>query len=990
MKKKLFSMLILFTIGLQCVLAQNREISGVVTSADDGLSVPGVSVIVKGTTIGTSTDFDGKYTISVPADGKILIFSSVGMKKVEVAITSNIINMIMESESVGMDEVVVLGYVTRKKNELTGSSVQISGNDLTDVPMPSIDQALQGKVAGVTITGGSGTPGSVQDIRIRGVSSITASNEPLYVIDGVPMINGDMSGYGKYASTTSMLSTINISNIQSMTVLKDASATAAYGARGSNGVIVITTKAGKAGKTKFNFNTTYGISNEAVDGVKMISAKQYDELYREIKGGKSSWDGKTDSNWGNLIKNKDAVQQTYDLSTRGGNDKNSFFVSAGWSKNESIIIGSDFERMTGQVNLDSKLTDKLKFSTKNSGSSVSQNGFLEQSAYFSNPIAAKYFMPAYRQSYDKDGNPALTGGGNYNPLYTTIHNIDKNVITRISSNNSLSYDITPNLVFKTNYTVDYTIADYTKFNDRKYGDGSETSGSIYRRNRNNFNWVTQNSLNYKYSINDHRFNISAIQEFQKNKYNDLGAEGEKLPADGLYTLNSVSKPLTTEGSYEDWMIASYLSLVNYSFSNRYYLDATYRKEGSSKFSSDERWGNFWSIGGAWNAKNESFLKDVKYLSSLRLRASYGVNGSHGVDPNKFQALLEYDSNYNEQGGSYPSQFGNSNLTWEKNKIMDFGLEFGFFDNRITGSAGYYNRKTYDLLLKVPMSYTAGHKEQIQNVGEMTNKGIEFELNGDIVATNDFKWNLGFNFSTVKNEVTKLAKDAKGNDLNIETSTRKVEVGREVYAWNMRKYAGVDPKTGNPLWFKNGKDGETTNNYSSAKKAYQGANSTPTFSGSINTHLEYKGIYLDASLYFAGGHKVFESWARYTNGAASIFQGMTVVDKLMNRWQKPGDITDIPRLGTDGAVSNAASTSTRFLYDGDYVRLKNLTLGYNFSENLCNKIGFNGIRAYVKGGNLLTWVKDKGLERDPETAADGFMGMTAPISKTITFGLNLNF
>jgi len=984
-------MLILCLIGLQSVFAQSREVTGVVTSADDGLSIPGVSVIIKGTTIGTTTDFDGKYTISVPADAKVLQFSFVGMKYVEMPITSNTINVVMESETVGMDEVVVMGYTVRKKNELTGSTVQISGEALEEVPVASIDQALQGRIAGVTISASSGTPGSVQNIRIRGVSSITAGNEPLYVIDGVPVINDDIAGDGDVSSTLTPLAALNSNNIESITVLKDASATSAYGARGSNGVIVITTKTGKSGKTQFNFSSTVGWSNNAVDGYDVLSGAQWSELYEEATGSDSEWDG-TDTDWASLTQNKDALMQTYDFSARGGDEKNTFFASLGYNNTEGTTIGTDFERLSAQLNVTRKFSDKIKFSTRNAGSTLTQNGTLEQSAYFSSPNLTKYFMASRHKAFDDEGNYYLDNPTSLaNTLYTTEHNINENVVTRIMSNNSLSAEIIKNLTFKSTFAVDYTIADYKQYNNRHHGDSDDTGGYLYESNTQIFNWVTQNSLNYKFFVNeDHKFDVTLIQEYQKNKRNELGAEGEKFPADGLLTLNTAGNPLAVYGEYSDWAISSYLGLLNYSFASKYFLDVTVRREGSSRFPTDEMFGTFWSVGGAWNVSEETFMEDFDFLSNLRLRASYGTNGSAAVDNNSHQALLSYDANYNGSGASYPSQFGNRNLTWEKNDIVDLGMEFGLFSNRLTGSAGYYHRKTYDLLLDVPLPLITGHDEQSKNVGEMTNKGLEFELNADIINTENFKWSLGFNLATVDNEVTKMAKDNSGNALNIETGTRKVEEGHAVYSWNMRKYAGVDTQTGNPLWYLDGKGGETTNDYSAAEKAYQGASALPTYSGGVNTHLEYKGIYLDASIYFAGGHKVYEDWAFYTHHSyypLFYYQG---VDKLMDRWQNPGDVTDVPRVGTDAELADASSASTRFLYDGDYVRLKDIVLGYKFPESVTSKLGCNSIRAFVKGTNLLTWVKDDNLVYDPEVQATGFTKLATPPTKSFIIGFNINF
>uniref|UniRef100_UPI003567E5BA TonB-dependent receptor domain-containing protein n=1 Tax=Lutibacter sp. TaxID=1925666 RepID=UPI003567E5BA len=443
-------------------------------------------------------------------------------------------------------------------------------------------------------------------------------------------------------------------------------------------------------------------------------------------------------------------------------------------------------------------------------------------------------------------------------------------------------------------------------------------------------------------------------------------------------------------AYTDWMIGSYLGLFNYSFSNKYYLDATYRREGSSRFPSANRWGNFWSVGAAWNIHNEDFMADTNLFSNLRLRGSYGINGNTGNGVNEYQSLLAYDADYSSQAGSYTSSYGNKDLTWEKNEILDLGLEFGFLDDKITGSFAYFDRTTKDLLLDVPLSFTTGSEEQIQNVGEMTNKGIELELNFDVIRSQDLNFSIGGNLATVENEVTKMNSNSAGEESVIESSTRKVEVGHAVYSWNMKKWAGVDPATGNPLWYVNGKDGETTGTYSVAEKAYQGGSALPTLTAGLNTHVDYKGFYLDANLYYAGGHKVYEDWAFYTYHQYYGLYYYQNVDVMMDRWQQPGDITDVPRLGTDSALNNSSSTSTRFLYDGDYIRLKDLVVGYTFPEVFSSKIGMTSVKAYVRGTNLFTWVKDDRLKYDPEVQASGFTRLSSPPTKSITVGFNFNF
>lgn len=999
MKKKLTVFLFVLTLGLNTIFAQSTQVSGTVKDANDGTPLPGVSVSIKGTTIGTITDTQGKYSLSVPEGATILIFSYIGMETQELNLAGQTtLDVSLESNVVGMDEIIILGYTTRKKNELTGSSVQVSGEELENNTASSIDQALQGKIAGVNISSSSGTPGSMQNVRIRGISSVTSGNEPLYVIDGVPVMSGDISGNSDYSASLTTQATLNGNDIESITVLKDASATSAYGARGSNGVIVITTKSGKAGKTQFALNTTMGWSNNAVEGYKLLNTKQRTELYEEAFGEEPSWDQSVNTDWKELLTNKNALQQNYNLSAKGGSDKGTFYASVGYNKNEAMVIHSDFERYNGNISVSRKLNQHFTFESKNSGSYAEQNGFIETSTYWQNPYATMNLLPSHLKAYNDDGSLNLFSPSNYNSyntLYTMKHNIDQNAVTRIMSNNLVKWDIVENLSFKTNLTLDYSTANYKKYNNPNYGDGSGVNGMLYKFNTLRFNWITQNTLNYKIIQNLHKVDVSVIQEYQKQNIDYIWLTKDNFSTESLISMSSAGSLSEGGGYLEDVYRASYLALINYAFSNKYYVDVTFRREGSSKFAKENRFGNFWSIGTAWNVKSESFLQEIEELSNLRLRASYGVNGNDGIGINKYQSLLTYDISYNENGAAYASQYGNSDLSWEKNKIADLGLEFGFFNNHISGGVGYYNRNTYDLLLDVPLSLTSGFEEQVRNVGEMNNHGFEFELNFDVFRTADFSWSIGGNLATVKNEVTSLNKDTEGNYKTISDTYRQVEVGHPVYAWYMRKWAGVDPDTGNPLWYVNGKNGETTGTWSEAQEEYQGGSALPTYTGNINTHLEYKGIFLNANLYFSGGNKIYDRFSYklyhpfYTiQGSGVQYQG---VASLMDRWQQPGDVTDQPRLGYDDELLASAYESSRFLYDGDYVRLKEVTLGYNLPASITSKIKCSRITAYVKGINLLTWVKDDRMEFDPEVNYLGIHKLsTPPPTKSFIVGLNFNF
>lgn len=1024
---------LLLALSMQFSFAQEKTVSGVVSDASG--PIPGVNVLIKGSQSGVQTNFDGAYSIKAKT-GDVLVFSFIGMNDASVTVgSSNTLNVKMTTDAQQMEEVVVMGYVTKSKNSMTGSSKQLSGAVLSGVPTVSVDQALQGKVAGLQVSSSSGTPGSVQDIRIRGVGSISANNQPLYVIDGVPVISGDFSGGNDNrtngnegtSSSISVLATLNSNDIETMTVLKDASATAAYGARGSNGVIVITTKKGKIGKPAYTISNSIGFQNNAVDGRTPLTGDQRKELYLDAifnsygtansfdragaekwllgtsaglnadAAGLQDWDG-VSHNWGELLKNKNATVQNTNFSVSAGDEKTTFNASLGYNRTEATVIGGDFKRLTATLGVTRKLTESLKFSTNNTFSEAKQNGILEGSATFSNPNLTKYFMNPWVNPYNADGSYNIGDGTNvsdigywtslHNTFYTLANNKKTNNLLGLRSNNALEWKISDNFKYKSVFAIDYNMNTFHDYANRIHGDGADVNGSVEQNIRRNTNVVAQNSINYTKKIGLHSFDATALFEYQKNKNDFLGGYGENIAADGLIYLDVVSKNKSTLGNFSDWLNVSYLGLFNYSYDNRYVLDATYRREGSSKFAPDHRFGDFWSVGTAWNIHNESFMEGSVF-NNLKLRASYGTSGNSGINENSYQRLLGFDASYDSEPAFYPSAIGNELLTWEKNNTADVGLEFGVMNNRVSGSVSYYNRKTYDLLQSVPVSLTQGATSQLMNVGSVLNKGIEVDMNFDIIRGNDFNWSVSGNYSHNNNEVEKLAKDTSGKDIEITTGTRITKVGESINTWNMRKWAGVDPANGLPLWFVNGVDGATTSVYNNAKVAMQGK-SSPVFSGGFGTHLDYKGIYFDVSFYFAGGHKVYEDWAFYTQSTGNnTFVSFNGTESLMDRWQKPGDIASVPKMEI-GAGRNASSTSTRFLYDGDYLRMKDLVLGYKFDNTITEAISLDGLDISVRGTNLLTFVKDDNMKYDPEVRADGFTRLVSPPVKSVVFAINIKF
>ncbi|UCG28064.1 MAG: TonB-dependent receptor [Bacteroidales bacterium] len=1026
MKKLIVLFTCLMFLGIQVLQAQAQEISGNVTSSEDGLAIPGVSVVVQGTTVGTVTDLDGNYSLTVPESAQVLVFTFVGMETVEVPIEGQtVINVTMEVALTEMAEVIVTGYSTRTKNSLTGSTVQITGDDLKDVPVVSIDQTLQGKVAGLVINTNSGTPGATQEIRIRGIGSITASNDPLFVIDGVPVIDGNIAGSSARSSLGS-LAALNSNDIETVTVLKDASATSAYGARGSNGVIVITTKKGKIGKTNFNLTASYGFQNKATDGRTVLTAAQREELYLEgvynsfgaangfTEAEAYDWalannfseaftlqqwraDGRREGDWEGATLNKNAPVLNVTMSARGGDEISSFYTSFGYSSNEATVVGYELERFTGNLNYTRNFGTRVRLSTTNNVSQTNQEGvLLEASAYFANPHAAKYFSPPTFYPWNDDGTPSTDNPTTYNYLYLKDHDVVWNKMTRLMTNNFLEVDIIENLKFKTLVGIDYILGTYKGHGNRNYGDGLQENGTTSSSVDQDFNMVFQNSLDYRLILlNDHRIDFKLLAEFQEFRSYFLSGYGENFATDGLTNINSTSANWDAGSSFSDWMNLSYLGMINYNYMGKYIADFTYRREGSSRFAEDQRFGNFWAVGAAWNISQENFLAGLSFINNLRIRASYGISGNSDVGLNQYQSLLDFGGDYAGEGAVTPSGFGNPALTWEKNRNYDVGLDFAFLDNRIDGSFSYFNKETHDLLQNVPLTRTSGHSSVTQNVGSMVNKGIEAIMNFSIIRSDDLNLSLGFNLATLNNEVTELAKDGLGNDIIISSSTRRIAVGHPYYEWHMRKWAGVDPDTGLPLWYLNGEDDSegTTGDYNLAETAFQGKSALPTFTGGATFHIDFKGVFFDANIYLAMGHKVYENWAAYQwDSGRYTTDAYNGVANLMDRWQQPGDVTDIPLILHQYRHNSNCLHSSRFLFDGDFLRVKDMVLGYDLPASLISRIRFSGIQVYVRGTNLFTWVKDEMMKDgyDPETQADGYTGFETPPIKSIVFGLNLNF
>lgn len=1006
----------LFSVGLFCLsltlFAQQKPITGQVVDSD-GFPVQDAYVYVEGAENGVYTDSEGNYTLNVEPGDKVVVEYIGFDPKVVVVDNGSTFNVeLKRGGAVQLDVVEQMGYRKLSKNDQTGSVVQIGSEELSKVPMASVDQALQGKVAGMNITASSGVPGSMQQIRVRGINSINAGTNPLYVIDGVPVNNQNPGiGENQARSSFSPMSLFNSNDVESITVLKDASATAPYGARGANGVILITTKSGKSGKTKFSLSSRYGYQDLANPFPKTLNATQRFELFNQAMENSGfnqaykdfftnrfygDWikEGKKSYNWGDIVKNKAATLQDYSFTASGGGEKSSFYASLGYNFTDGVVIGSDFERVSAKLNYSREFSDRVKFSTNNNFSTAKQNGLSEQSAYFSNPMLATFFMRPTYAPYNSDGTLNTSMKSPYNPLFIAENDLNLKRMTRLFNTNTLDIELFGGLSFKNVTSFDYILDDGHIYWNPIYGEGQSSNGYVYQSNERNFTWTVQNFLNYSKSIDGiHNFDASLVQEFQKYKYSYLTGSGKNLAEPGRKYIATASAEFEASSSLEDRANLSYLGMFNYNYDKRYVLDATLRREASSKFAKGHRFGTFYSLGLAWNMHNETFLRDIKSINLLKLRASFGKTGNSNIKINQYQKSLYLGGGYNGDPGFYPSQYGNPLLTWEKTANLDVGIDFGVFNNRLTGQITYFDKKTTDMLMELPLSAVSGFPYKYINNGQISNKGFEVELSGKIIQTNDVTFELSGNYTMVQNNVDKLAKDGAGEDLNTITSTRAIVVGKPIYAWYTKTWAGVNEKNGNPMWYvnPNTKPGVTTENYNEAEQVFIGGSAMPTYTGGLSANLKVKGFFANVSFYFSGGNKVYEDWATYTNAnnfySVASFNG---VEGLINSWTPKNTKTDWPKMFADYSGNNAQASSTRFLYDGDFIRLRNVQLGYILPSKWSNQIGLDNITLSLTGVNLWTWVKDSRLKYDPEIRPNGFTNLTSPPIKSVTFNVNINF
>ncbi|MBS1598157.1 MAG: TonB-dependent receptor [Bacteroidetes bacterium] len=998
--RKILGFISLLTMFCTPLLAQNI-ISGKVTDSKDGSPLAGVTVRLKEGTTSVVTKEDGTFKIRASSRQSILVFTSIGFAPEEVSVGSKtVINISLSTEEKKLQEVVVVAYGSSDKKKVTGAIAKVAGKEFENVPIPSVDAMLQGKVAGLQSVASSGQPGGLQEIRIRGIGSINASSEPLYVIDGIPANTGDVS---HNTTTANALAGLNPNDVESVSVLKDASAASLYGSRAANGVILITTRKGRAGKTKIGIDIQSGFSEPSYlnNLGRPLNKNQYTELTKEGLSNATGGDSATiafyldalgannghNTDWIGLV-TRQGITQQYNASASGGDARTTFYLSGGYYKQQAAVIASDFTRYSGDLNLRHKLNDKTSLSLSlNASHSIQTTPF--QSANFRSPVLAAYYLRPYQYPYNADGSYNYDPGlfeQIFNPMAIAHYDWSRLETSKILGALSADYDIIKGLRFSTRIGIDYLSLEEPSYENPFFGDAVTTGGNMTNFYSRIFNWVWTNTLDYTRDI-DKAGNLNADlkvgYEGQKSTEYDIQAIGNGVPQLTTLPLPPTSNPTQAIATGTDYSFASVFSNLQLNYKNRISVSGSLRRDGSSRFGVNNQYGTFWSVGAAWNIDKEDFFPETKYVSALKLRASYGTNGNANIGNYGWRSLYGFGVDYNKFPGSRPTQVGNNNLTWELNKPFDVGIELGLLKNRINVEVDYYIRQTTQLLQNVPLSLTSGFGTYPANIGSLENRGLEVTLNTTPYMTKDFRWDLSVNFAFNKNKVTQL--DNNADIVNLPYIIRKGEDVQSIYTFIWK---GADAQTGAPVWYKDGTKKETTSDVTQVDNAIIGSASPKGFGG-LTTTFSYKGIALSGQFNYQYGNLLFNTWGFLSESDGAFFSLNQDKKEYDRRWQKAGDITDVPQY-VAGNQTQSNTTSSRYFFKGDYIRLRNVSLSYTFPKSLMSPLHIDNLTIYVRGTNLWTYTFDKNITFDPEQPINGANDLQVLMQKTFSFGLNLNF
>ncbi|MGN8070852.1 SusC/RagA family TonB-linked outer membrane protein [Mucilaginibacter sp. 22184] len=948
-----------------------------------GVPAIGATVSEKGNKNTAVTDINGKFRLSLKGKSGVLTVTYIGYKPQEVTIgSSNEVSVVLEEDLNKLSEVVVVGYSSKQVSQLSSSVSVVSGNKLRDVTSNDLVSLLQGKAPGIVVSSGSGDPSSGASILIRGASSISASTSPLIVVDG------NIGG------------TYNPTDVESVTILKDAAATGLYGSRAANGVIIVTTKQGKAGLTKIDVNSVVGFNNATFGKFHLMNSQQlYDYQKTFLTPDPSVL--KYNTNWLDLAF-RTGVTQNHTISVSGGSDKTQFYVSGNYYKEQGTLIDNAKTSYNLRSNLTTKLSDKLKLSVLLNTIYNKDNN--PTSLFTGNALYDAYLSMPYDPAYNADDTP--TDGRTYpgwvgrdkeNFLQGLQYNFANAKSLNTSGDFNIDYAIIKHLSFATyNRVTLYNYRDETYY-DTRTKDGGANSGELYNSSNFSSTLLTSNRLKYDNSFGNHNLTLLAVGEGQKYHYDDQYLNGKGLPAGSPVMSTATDIISNPSGGVDEYNFRKYLGQADYNYAGKYFLVGSYVHEYSSRFGSNNPSGNFYQGGASWILTKEDFMQNVKSINFLKLRASYGTTGNAEIGNYAALGLYSIDqsASYNGAPGSYPSQKANPNLTWEKMKTANIGLDLGLF-NRIDVNIDVYQKTSSALLFQKPLPATSGYNYVFENIGSVRNRGLEINVNSrNLIGA--FKWETNFNIAFNRNKVLSL--DA-GESMASPGASLPIAVGHDMNEWYMPIWAGVDPANGKPLWEKLVTDAngnvtkQTTSVYSqaSASKQFTGKSASPKFTGGITNTFSYKNFSLSTFFNFVYGNYVYnDSRVYFDNDGLYDSYNVMVPPKGWTRWQKPGDIATEPQA-IQGGNNNSNSTSSRYLENGSYLRLRNATLGYQLPQTWLNSLKIRSARIFVSGDNLFTITKFTGT--DPEVSLSnsniGTSSFKYPISRKILFGVNVGF
>lgn len=1015
MKKITLFILCLF-VGMGIAVAQTRTVAGTVLSEEDGEPVIGATIVVKGnTTIGTITDFDGKFTLNVPDNARTLVVSYIGMVTQEVAVASNI-RVVLVSDTKQLDEVMVVAYGTARKSSFTGSARAVSAEDIVSGSKESLDKGLVGKVAGVRVTTNTGDPGAPGEINIRGVGSIGASKSPLYVIDGVAVKSDDDMYY--YGKSSSILSSLNPDDIESMTVLKDAAAASLYGSRAANGVIIITTKSGKKGKTKITYNGEIGWTSMAaknqlkpmgaadlLDYVRDALANYYvyygdaankEEGYRlvESEGDMEYFfndpSGNTNTNWRDEVY-RTALTQDHQFSLSGGADKTAFYAGFGYNSTEGIVIGTSFERFSGRINLDHQVTNWLSVGLKQMVSYTDQEGGRDQweqaqglgtssplSLVFSGDPTAPVKNPD--GSYNED---ALWGAASNPHLMLGIQEWIKSKNMRSFTNVNAKVNFSDKVTLNSVFGYDFIDTKHFEYWSPSSVNGESVGGLGSRYLYESRSLTSSTTLRYANTWNEvHNFDIMGGFEVEDRTLTEIIATAQRYSTDKLPELGNGQPDNALSDTYGSGIL-SYLSSANYNYDDRYYVSGSFRRDGSSRLGVDNRWANFWSVSGAWRISGEGFLQDTPLFSDFKIRASYGTNGTLPTDYYANLALYSFSGGYGSSPVNYWDQPGNPNLGWEKSNNFNVGFDWNMFQ-KVNLTVEYYNKITTDLLFEVPSSIVTGFENSWKNLGEIKNNGLEIEVSSQNIKTKDFTWETNFNLTYQRALVDKLpnSEDILYGDGNMYLHRE----GESLYTFYLPEWKGVNPETGLGEFWKNADDHSkgVVNYYSDVEQYGIVGKAVPDVIGGLTNTLRYRDFDLNFLISYQFGGSMFDYPGYFFHNDGLRIGSMNLENDVAgNYWRNPGDIVDYPKP----IYQNPYRTdrfSSRTIVSSDNIRLRELTVGYNVPVL---KNVFDNLRVYFRANNpLMIWAKSDRV--DPDVPLNGYRQADTPQTKSFIFGLNI--